>query len=144
MVAIAIRRSAALALSVLWLLPARAENWSVVSDTTAGVTYVDYTSIRPEGRYIKAWSKYALKGSADLSQYPYKPYSVAKELTVYDCPNHTYALKQIAYYAGNDGEVYVSGLSYTTAQLNFSDPIPGTVGEAEMQLVCAMKNAAHK
>lgn len=129
-----------IAIACLSITPAFAQVWAPMGETTDGTMYMDLTSFRQQGRFVKAWEKWVLKEPAASKGYPQFTYRSSKTLSYYDCSAGTYAPKQTVYFDDEDGagrNVYNYNL--TEAQLNFQDPIPGTIGRAMFDMACPRK-----
>lgn len=119
-------------------LAAHGQAWSPAGATSAGRTFLDMSSIRPQGTVIKAWDKSTYK-DWQQNQFPSFYYQTTKSLVYYDCKSGTYATKQVVYYDDSEGVgTIVHTQAFTDAQLYFQDPIPGSIGHGLLLRVCGM------
>ncbi len=133
--ATSIRRSAWV--FALMSAAAQAQSWVSTGATERGELFLDVASIRPHGQFMKAWTRYALKHQATSTGYPVYSYMSSKSLDYYDCKNGSVATKQTIYYADSSGTGPIThGYGFRDAQLDFQDPIPGTIGEWLLNRVC--------
>lgn len=128
--------------SLLLSTVACASNWQIVGYTTGGnpVLSVDKSSIVRTGNFVKYWSKQDFSQTQSLENtYPQKNYSRAISLTVANCASRTTASKQGTFY-DTDG-VPVHSFNYLFTQLSFSEVIPDSIGESELNFVCYQRPA---
>jgi len=125
-------------LIALILSPAQANaDWElVVGDAYGRKHFLDFGTIRQQGKYTLIWSKLELSkaGLYDGNKY----YSV-KMLDVYDCTEFKIGAKSLMYYSGKsgDGEVVFS-FTGELYEVEFSDVVPESVNEAKFNRVCAI------
>ena len=124
--------------------PVLASDWQFLGNSTApeGEILIDKDSIRFTGDTAKAWSKWVYAVPQELAgAYPKKTYQSDKILRIYNCAAKTSAVKQIVYYATADGEDAMDTLQVKDSELDFSDVIPDSIGEAQLDWVCQQKPA---
>lgn len=125
-------------LALALAMPCAAQTWTTIGETEAGVMRMDLTTIRPQGRYMKAWSLWTGKNAVTTTGYPIFTYRAIKTLDYYDCKEETFAPKQKVFYEDDVGEgKIVYSYSATDERLNFEDPIPGTIGQSLLRRVCS-------
>lgn len=112
--------------------------WIKVGDADdGGQLFVDATSIRRQGQFMKAWTRYVTTANLKLS-YPQVEYKVSQSLTYFDCKSETYAQKQAVFYeAEAASSKIVHSFSNPDSRLSFDDPIPGSLGQSVLRRVCS-------
>lgn len=140
-------RSAVCIGSLLLSTMACAANWAAVGYATGGnpILSVDRSSIVRVGSSVKYWTKQEYAQSQLLENtYPAKYYSSAKALVYTNCASKTTATKQGTFYDTNGEPVY--SYNYQFTQLSFSEVIPDSIGESELNFVCrqGVTSAHHK
>jgi hypothetical protein len=114
-------------------------NWKLIGTASSGAsTYLDLTSLAPEGNYKKIWSMDSYPSARPVPKAPGKTFISVTSLHWVDCPSHTFANPQKVYYdqAFGDGN---SVFSYNIATVPFQDAVPGSVGAAIVQAACGGK-----
>lgn len=96
---------------------------------------IDVLSVRPQGPYWKAWSRYIFTTlQAPDYQSNGKYYKSVIQLNYYNCKAGNQAAKQVNFRDAAD--LVVASYTYMDAQLNFTDPVPETMGEYLQDFVC--------
>lgn len=118
-------------------LTAHAADWSIFDISTGTpkvITLIDDSSIRTEGRFVKAW---ILDTGAELRARGRYRYRSAKTQVIAECGPMKFGLKQRYYYdrAGGEGKV-VDSFSDSDAQVELMEPPPDTVGAGILAYVC--------
>lgn len=80
-----------------------AQTWVTVGEGSVGLLYIEVASIRAQGVYMKAWTRYSLKEPKMSHWYPQVRYGSMQQLTYFDCKSETTADKQTIYYEEADG-----------------------------------------
>lgn len=137
---------------LLVLQPAYGENWKFVGTTTPDhdAYAVDMDSITDDAGFKYAWEKTTFKHSQVDSSLPafdeslrksanlpndYNMYIVEKALFVYNCRNRSSQILETIKYK-NDGTI-LNTLHFPMDSTRWDFAVPGSIGIAEMQLVCA-------
>ena len=125
----------ALSLLLLGLTPtlaqARSSQWWYVSQGMDRVLFIDVPSIERDGDVVSYWARQVLRDPDD-------PAALLSAYMRMDCKNRQETFLMVTRYGANDERLDPSSASY-------GDPEPivaGTVGEAELDFVCAADPAA--
>lgn len=110
-----------------------AQTWIPVGTSSEGEMQIDYSSIRPQGAYIKAWARFIPK-TPQSSPWASSLFSELLSLSYYDCKGGSSADKQLIYKDASGKSI--GSFGYHDSQLNFQDPIPGTLGLSLLQWAC--------
>jgi hypothetical protein len=119
--------------------PCFGQTWSLITTTDKAEFYVDTASLRPQGTYMKAWihSKYNEYQTDSVTGNWYKGF---RSLLYADCKARTMTTKQFAVYADDVGQSTPQrSHSYHENALHFEDVIPGSVGVAIIDRLCAKR-----
>jgi hypothetical protein len=121
-------------------LPAYGSDWREVSKTNDAVLYVDFESIAPRGRYMRAWVMFDYAPPKQTETYPQKEYKSAKSLWAFDCTERTSATAQHILLSGDLGAgepIQVRSVDW--GQLKFDDVVPDSIGETVLKITCATR-----
>lgn len=132
-------RSLLLASLALLSLDASAQNWQSIGEAHQGTMYLDISSIRQQGKFLKAWSKWVANETQQNEFSLGKPYKVTQTLHYYDCESLTVAQKQIVLFDDDVARNTVTSEYRKDSQLDFRDPVPGTFGDSLTRRVCRTK-----
>lgn len=110
-------------------LKAQVEGMQSVGTAGRNRFFVDLASVARSGPYRQVWS--AIEAGANGSA----AWRLARNQWLYNCPANTAALKAFVQY-GADGE-QVLAHEFDPAELRFEPVEAGSVGEAQLKLVCA-------
>jgi hypothetical protein len=115
-----------------------AETWDQITTSSEAVFYIEKDSHRPFGKYMKAWVHV---GYHEGQKHAYGgEYRGVRELVYANCAERTLATKQRAFYSDNFGATApVSSQTFQDIELTFEEPIPGSVGVAVINRVCARR-----
>jgi len=121
---------------------ATAADWRRVGGNDQVDVYVDAMSIRPSGSFMKAWFMYNYGSTQPIANsYPPQNYRSYKELNFYNCGQGSSAISQQVMNSGTNGAGdVVKSIDLPIASLQFSDPAPDSIGEAELTVACAKRN----
>lgn len=124
-----------IALLSLFVFPVsgNAATWVSVSSGGDSMVYVDSSSIKPNGPFVKFWVKH-LYGTPQYQDYVGKQFSSLKSLNIANCSNGTMTTK-LSFYYDTDGNV-VYNMEIKPALASFTEIIPDTVGEDEYKFAC--------
>jgi hypothetical protein len=116
-----------------------APNWTLVHLDTAGCSqFLDYSTIKREGSYTKAWFMKSCKEPRHVLDIPASPvYSSDVTLLYLDCSERTIMPVEGTKYAG----VFASGnpiekFQEPVAPEEFIKVVPGTAGEVWLEKAC--------
>ena len=124
--------------SIFLASTASAQRWVSLGTVAEGEMFMDIASLRPQGQYMKAWTRYAYKDQQRAKFAPYFYFWSSKSLQYFDCKNGTSATKQNIFYPDRDGmDPIVQAYSFPDAQLAFDDPVPGSFGQAMQNYACS-------
>jgi hypothetical protein len=123
--------------------PSYASDWRNVTKTNDAIIYVDYGSVAPRGKYMRAWVMFDYILPKQTVTYPQKEYKSGKMLWAFDCEERTSATAQYILLSGDfgDGEP-VHSLSTSWGLLKFDDVVPDSIGEIVLNVACASRKAA--
>lgn len=123
--------------AVLAAGPVIAANWMFVGGNDENEMYLDIASVRPQGKYMKAWSHWKAKTDQFTTTYPPLRYRSAKSLDLYDCQERRLGGIQEVLYEDMEGVGKIAHQSsWADSQAQFRDPIPGSLGETLLNTVC--------
>ncbi len=89
---------------------------------------------------MQAWFMWNYFDDLKTTHDPPLVYRSSKALNVFNCPNRTSTAINRVLYAGDGGEgATVISLSTDVQNIHFTDPVPGTIGEAMLRYVCNRK-----
>lgn len=113
------------------LAQARSSQWWYVSQGMDRVLFIDAPSIERDGDVVSYWARQVLRDPDD-------PAALLSAYMRMDCKNRQETFLMVTRYGANDERLDASSASY-------GDPQPivsGTLGEAELDFVCAADPAA--
>lgn len=114
-----------------------AERWTRIFSDSDMTLYIDTSSIRPQGQYLKAWLLMSKQSPIIAGKIQFK--SVVS-LEYFDCSNMTRAAKQLTYHPDVNGtEEQVGSTFFDDRQLIFKDAAPTSGAENALRIVCARK-----
>lgn len=116
-----------------------AAEWMPLTQGDKAVLYYNVRTLARDEKHVKMWFLWDYKADQQTLQYPPKTYRSTKALNYFKCSERTSAVAQQAFYLGEKGGgEYVTATSMKRDSLQFEDVVPGTMGEAMLDLVCAM------
>lgn len=130
------------ALGLLAASAAHAANWMQVDESTSADVFVDTASVRPDGRYLRAWVMYKLNGKDKTKAWPEVEYQNMKSLYIYDCAAERSAVVQQVFYGDREAlgnVVHSTSRPIAQAESALDAPIPESVGESVLRRVCTLK-----
>lgn len=110
--------------------------WIRIAGSDRLTVYMDMSTIRPQGQYVKAWLLWKMSDpkGAPSGRYSYQSY---KELGYVHCGDRTSSSKQIVYYDDDVGlGNVVNSIEMADNEMLFSDPVPGSLGESLIATTC--------
>lgn len=140
-------RRIALACLLACTLTAHASNWTTVtgdakSETVFTVFEVDAQSVTFREGVRQAWVRYTVSPQVKVDNYNPILYSSYLSFQLFECSYKEVAQSTVTYYSGRFGKdevVYSRQAKRDEAKANMQPVIPGTMGEAVLQFVCAAK-----
>jgi hypothetical protein len=118
--------------------PMPAANWSLLRTGNLLRLFYDKTTIKPFGKSTKVWILWAQEKGDWVAGEVFWSY---KELLYVDCTAGTYGTKQQIFYSDEIGNIPISngGLVTDDPKVQFMDMSPGSMGQAIIDTVCAMR-----
>lgn len=110
-------------------------NWTRVAVGKDLNVYADYSSVRPQGRHIKAWTLWSYDKPEKRNGVLYLS---IKELTYYDCKSGSAGVKSQIYFGDVFGtEDSLGSGSIEDEKVRFEDPPPQSLGAAVLGDICS-------
>jgi hypothetical protein len=112
--------------------------WELVGESGDGSKFfMDFSTGRQQGKYMLVWGRVDLP-KAEVFQG--KIHNSLKVLRVFDCEEYRFASKSAAYYSGKSGTgEIVYSFSAEMYEVEFSDVVPGTVVEDNLNRACGKR-----
>jgi hypothetical protein len=119
-----------------------AVDWQTVSQTAENVRMIDVDTVSKSKAYTKAWTMTTYWSQQTMRGYPAAKYRSLKELSYFNCRERSVFTAQVVFYEreAGEGEVQHSAAD-SVAVSKFTEVVPGSVGEANLLLACALSKS---
>lgn len=117
-----------------------AENWVKVSEGGYASMHVETSRISRTKYGLKAWVLYTSDEALYTDDYRKIKYMSSKSLSYFNCSDNSIIAPQVYGYDGTYGSgkvVWTS--SYPIYQLQWTEAIPGSMGDAVIRFVCSRR-----
>ena len=115
-----------------------AKLWRLVGVTNDADHYLEREIPRKDGAWLKVW--FLISFGKEQKTYKGDSYFSTKQLLLFNCGARTYAMRQNVNYSDAIGEsAVVTSMTVKTADLEFEDPVPSSIGEIKLKAVCNLK-----
>jgi hypothetical protein len=123
-------------LSAICCMGAHAAEWNLIGVSDGISQHLDLSSIRIEGRLLKAWIRHQW---ATPQFNDGQPYQSLVSLMLFDCRTRRSGAAQIDLYEKADGrgKIVLSWRPRSYDEVKFEDQVPESMGSAMLRTVCS-------
>lgn len=121
-------------------MQACAAEWIKVSDEMPLTVYVDFESIRGEGKFVYAWERYQYNKEQTSNTPNGKPYRAALIFGSYNCEAKTYASLRFVTFSDEQRKQLAEDLETPKEAARHKAVIPETLGFSVLEYVCKQFN----
>jgi len=118
---------------------AHAENWQNIGGSEAANLSMDIDSIKDVNGIREAWSLWNFSTARPNNEREFPTLKSYKDKHQYNCKDQTMKLTNEIIFADNDGKGPKRDHSDALKNMQFAMPVPNSVADAMLQLVCGYK-----
>ena len=120
-------------------------DWQMISQAAEYIRMIDAETVTASKTYTKAWTMTTYWSEQTTRGYPAVKYRSVKELSYFNCRERTAFTAQAVFYEreAGEGEPRHSVIDSVAAS-KFTDVVPDSVGEANLQTACSMTKMAKR